>query len=228
VSLINETKTSGLILSQEISLKEGLLSEKRNELEIVKQNVTTIWSDDDIKRELAIVREKIKDLKLHISPSGITSLQSVTLNDLERDENELLNMLFLSDQDARKKPFRDKIIILEDEIISLPIEIKKLKQHRDELFNASTNKIKNLNTTISGLFEEQLLKEQGSFLKKPEDWVYYIGVPFAFSAFIAIILSNFDHSQPPKGYRPGVGISLGSMAVGFAYLIGIFFTIGSG
>jgi len=65
-------------------------------------------------------------------------------------------------------------------------------------------------------------------LKKPEDWVYLVGTPFAISAFIAISVSIYPTSDIVRSKKKFVyWASLGFMGAGFAYLLGIFFTIGT-
>jgi len=53
-----------------------------------------------------------------------------------------------------------------------------------------------------------------------------VGTPFAISAIFALLISMFEQS-PKRIYRIPLYLSLGSMGVGFAYLIMIFFSIGS-
>ena len=88
-------------------------------------------------------------------------------------------------------------------------------------------------------FESEMEEVSSSFLKKPQDWVYLVGVPISVSAIFAVLHVIFQTLEKPEmkdKYAKNLkrllkftfAGSLSFMLLGFGILALIFFIIGGG
>jgi len=226
--LTQETEKKLLNLNQTLNLKQQELSDKEAESQEEWKKLNAEPSHEEVTKKWKQVGQEIIDLKIEIGLYGETQEKLEKLSSLEKEKKELQEM-YLQGEEARKKPFLDKLYLLEIKSSVLRIQINDLEILQTNLISNSTSNLEEIDLQISDFVEKQISEEKASILKKPEDWVFFIGVPFGISAIVAISISIFEPNQikSHKGVKFLLLVSLGSMTAGFIYLIVIFLKIGN-
>lgn len=227
-SFAKETEKGVLALTNELNFKEKESSDKKAELLEVQNELDAVLSREQVREIRKNVSQLILNLKIDIGQTEATPEKLALLSTLERDESRLFSMSLQNEED-RKKPFLEKIDLLKNQTALLDSKVNELRLSRDDLIKNSVPKLAEIKEDISSYIKEKGLEEESSQLKKPEDWVYYIGTPFSLSAFFAVLLSIYDKEQIKTGRLPRMlwFLSIGIMGAGFVFLTWIFLRIGN-
>jgi len=215
-------------LTIEIQEKEQVLSNKKLELKNLQQDLSEIPTDDELKQELNKVKNEKKNLTLEIKKTAPTPERLANMTELDKKEGELFYQL-QKGEEGRQFPVIEEIKIVNSTISVLSDDVIIQKQIRDDFISRSSVDLKEISDSLKEAIEQDSTKQETSLFDKPEGWVYYIGTPFGFSAFLAIIVSIFDMERIYQNrYLKHVFLlSVSSMGVGFIFLIGIFLKIGN-
>ena len=175
---------------------------------------------------------EIEDKIAKLEEERARLIQNMTLADLV-EHNKIVKLL--GDLDKLKEQYVKDLMVAQQKIglNELQVNSTKIRQRESELESeinqtgANVELLKQKQTELNEQFKVDLNKSGSSFLKKPEDWVYEVGVPVSSSAIFAIISDFFGRYEKTRGgVRPAILGSLIFMGIGFAFLIAIFIVIG--
>jgi len=226
VSLTEKIEERVTELTLEIQEKEDRLFNKKLELSILQKNLTEIPTDSELIEERKKTEREHENLRLEINDLAPTPERLSKLKELDNRIDELFSLI-QKGEEFRRNPIIDQIHIVNSTIIFLSDEIEGMKQSRTSFVSRSFADLQELRSIIKKAIEKDEKDEEESLLKTPEDWVYFIGTPIAFSAVIAATISYFDENliRSSRALKGLLFVSIGSMAAGFIYSIWIFLKI---
>lgn len=229
--VVNEFIKISEDITIKIEVKEKELLQLSIMLEEFTQEKNTIRSQiDEINKkpqEIQVQIQKITEekakLQQNMTLAEPTEQNKILkrLDDLQIFEQQYVRELTVAQQKIGLNELQDSLIELEQKESGLESKINQTKENI-ELFKEAQTKEREK-------FKVDLTESTSSFLKKPEDWVYQVGIPFAGSAVFALVsdfLGRYEKTKP--SVKAAILGSLILMGIGFVTLIAIFFIIGGG
>jgi len=214
-------------LTIEIQEKEQLLSNKKSELKNLQKDLSEIPTDEILIQEWDKVKTEKKNLILEIQKTAPTPERMANMTKLDKKEGEIFYQL-QKGEEGRRFPVIEEIKIVNSTVSALNDAVINLNQIRNDFISRSSLELEEIRVTLKEAIQKDSTNQETSLFDKPEGWVYLIGTPFGFSAFLAIIVSIFDMERIYQNIhlKRVFLLSVGSMGVGFIFLIGIFLKIG--
>lgn len=224
--VVNEFIDQDKKLADEIESKEKELSQLLTELEKTQQEKNTILTKiDEINKKPQEIQDQIQ--KINQDEKELT--QNMTSGKLTKEEFEeqisekrALKRQYVKDlreaeQKLGLKELQDSLFVIERDESELNSKITQTKNEIELL--------KKKQVEAREQFKIDLKESASSFLKKPADWIYLGGMPFAISAIFALISDFIERYEKIRGIKVAIYSSLGFMGLGFVFLTVIFYKV---
>lgn len=209
-------------LNEDIASKSSYLEEFEKATVYFEDSDALIKEIESLENQISKKRAELltSEIQNYVDPNPISLLNVLTLpEEILNLETRLSVFYFILDQ---KPGYMSEFFStikqeLEVDLLSMQIEIEKLREEKERIADETSTSIR--------VLEEKIAKGESDLWNKPQGWVYYVGTPFALSAVIAILATVFEVDQNSRGYNFSRWGSLGAMGTGFVYLIVILFGI---
>jgi len=151
-------------LTFDIQQKESDLKEKENQLFESQDALNEVLTDMEIKERKKELEKEI-EIEFDKFRKDDPSRSLTDLANLELEEKQLRGMLY-EKEELRRKPYLDKVELINSTVVILQQEIEQMKQTRTKLITNSMNEINSIKETLQLEKEQQIAEEEASLLKK--------------------------------------------------------------